>query len=57
MTRKQLQRLSIDELRALRHSNLATNGADNAQNNKLRRELLSIQKELYTRNYESNTNL
>ena len=57
MTRKQLQRLNIDELRALRHSNLATNGADNAQNNKLRRELLSIQKELYTRNHESNTNL
>ena len=57
MTRKQLQRLNIDELRALRHSNLATIGADNAQNNKLRRELLSIQKELYTRNYESNTNL
>ena len=57
MTRKQLQRLNIDELRALRHSNLATIGADNAQNNKLRRELLSIQKELYTRNHESNTNL
>lgn len=53
MTRKQLQRLNIDELRALRHSNLATIGADNSQNNKLRRELLSIQKELYTRNYES----
>jgi hypothetical protein len=57
MTRKQLQLLSIDELRALRHSNLATIGADNSQNNKLRRELLSIQKELYTRNHESNTNL
>ena len=57
MTRKQLQRLNIDELRALRHSNLATIGADNLENNKLRRELLRIKKELYIRDHESNTNL
>lgn len=57
MTRKQLQLLNIDELRALRHNRLGTIGADNIENNRIRRDLLRIQKEIYTRNYASNTNI
>jgi len=57
MKRKELQLLNIDELRALRHDRLGTIGADNNESNKIRRDLLRIQKEIYTRNYESNTNL
>jgi len=57
MTRKQLQLLNIDELRALRHDRLGTIGTDNIESNQIRRDLLRIQKEIYTRNYESNTNL
>lgn len=57
MTRKQLQLLSIDELRALRHKLLGTVCQNNVENNRVHRELLRIKKELYTRDHESNTNL
>ena len=53
MTRKQLQLLSIDELRALRHTLLATETTDNLHTNRIRRELLRIKKEFYVRDFEN----
>jgi hypothetical protein len=53
MTRKQLQLLSIDELRGLRHKLLGTICQNNVENNRVHRELLRIKKEFYVRDFEN----
>jgi len=53
MTRKELSKLTIDELRAVRHKYLAATGETPGEKDNIHRTLKRIKQELYTREYGS----
>jgi hypothetical protein len=54
MTRKELSRLSNDELRAVRHKYLAAIGTTQAEKDNIFRTLKRIKQEIDTREYGNN---